>query len=92
MLKRSMLLQKAKNSIPNILVLNKYISNTHLTWKTISVLFPTKGFTQRPFEAFQEVARELNFPSGVEKGMLPTPGSMWRRENNRSSSLLSARR
>lgn len=43
-------------------------------------------------EAFQEVARELNFPSGVEKGMLPTPGSKWRRENNRSSSLLSARR
>lgn len=87
MLKRSMLLQKAKNFIPNILVLNKYISNTDLRWKTISVLFPTI-YT----ETFQEVARELNFSSGAGEGMLPTPGSMWRSENNRSSSLLSARR
>lgn len=45
--KRSVLLQKAKNFVPDILVLNKYISNTELGWKTISALFPTKGFTQK---------------------------------------------
>lgn len=54
MLKRSMLLQKAKNFISNILVLNKYVSNTDLRWKTISVLFPTKGFTQRPYRKWPE--------------------------------------
>lgn len=54
MLKRSMLLQKAKNFISNILVLNKYISNTDLRWKTISVLFPTKRFTQRPSRRWPE--------------------------------------
>lgn len=42
-----MSLQKAKSFIPNILVVNKYISNTELGWKMSSVLFPTKGFTQK---------------------------------------------
>ena len=54
MLKRSMLLQRARSFISKILVLNKYISNTDLKWKTISVLFPTKGFTQRPSRRWPE--------------------------------------
>lgn len=89
MLKRSMLLQKAKNFISNILVLNKYISNTDSRRENnLCPLSNKKIYT----EAFQEVARELNFHSRAERGMLPIPGSMWRSENNRSSSLLSARR
>lgn len=78
-----MLLQKAKNFIPNISVLNKHMSNTVLGWKKSPCPFSNKRIYT---EASWEVARELNLPSRAERGTLPTPGRVWRRENHRSSS------